>query len=125
MNPITVRLEGERPAEHPVGTVVGSLAPARRPADLPYIAALVNNDVCSLSYPLTVNSTVRFLRSFSTTTTGDAPREAASIPTTPEPAKRSRNEVPDKSPRMANIDSRILSIAGRMTPGGQLIRLPR
>lgn len=28
---------------------------------LPYIATLVNNDLCSLSYPLTVNSAVRFL----------------------------------------------------------------
>lgn len=44
----------------PAGTVVGDLAP--HPANgLPYLAALVNHDVASLSYPLAVNCRVRFL----------------------------------------------------------------
>jgi uridine kinase len=44
------------------GTPVGALCPAEASADgLPPIAALVNNDVSSLSYPLTVRSEVQFL----------------------------------------------------------------
>jgi len=43
-------------------TEVGSLLPsACSDAGFPLIAALVNNDVSSLSYPLTVNSNVKFL----------------------------------------------------------------
>ncbi len=66
----------------------------------------------------------RFPGSFSTKTTGSAPREAASTPTTPEPENRSRNEVPVRSPRMAKRLSRIRSMAGRITPGGQRIVRP-
>ena len=44
------------------GTVVGTLTDgAAAPDGLPYIAALVNNDASSLSYPLRVNSRVEFL----------------------------------------------------------------
>ncbi len=43
-------------------TTVGDLLPARTAANgLPYLAALVNNDVCSLTFPLQVNSEVEFL----------------------------------------------------------------
>ncbi len=43
-------------------TTVAELLPARTaPNGLPYLAALVNNDICSLSFPLQVNSTVKFL----------------------------------------------------------------
>lgn len=42
-------------------TVVGALAPPPEDPRLPFIAALVNNDLSSLSYPLTVNGSVRFL----------------------------------------------------------------
>jgi uridine kinase len=46
----------------PAGIEVGMLLDQHRPeGELPAIAALVNNDVSSLSYPLTVNSEVRFL----------------------------------------------------------------
>ncbi len=50
----------DRQQQCPTGTVVGSLAPTQS-SDLPFLAALVNNDVASLSYPLTVNCSVRFL----------------------------------------------------------------
>lgn len=44
------------------GTVVGALIKGETaPHGLPYIAARVNNDISSLSYPLTVNSDVEFL----------------------------------------------------------------
>ncbi|MEI6655545.1 MAG: nucleoside kinase [Verrucomicrobiota bacterium] len=43
-------------------TTVEELLPARTAANgLPYLAALVNNDICSLSFPLQVNSEVQFL----------------------------------------------------------------
>ena len=43
-------------------TTVADLLPAHTaPNGLPYLAALVNNDICSLSFPLQVNSTVQFL----------------------------------------------------------------
>jgi uridine kinase len=43
-------------------TTVEDLLPARTaPNGLPYLAALVNNDICSLSFPLQVNCTVQFL----------------------------------------------------------------
>jgi len=43
-------------------TTVAELLPARTaPNGLPFLAALVNNDICSLSFPLQVNSTVQFL----------------------------------------------------------------
>jgi uridine kinase len=43
-------------------TTVAELLPGRSaPNGLPYLAALVNNDICSLSFPLQVNSAVQFL----------------------------------------------------------------
>ena len=43
-------------------TTVEDLLPARTAENgLPYLAALVNNDICSLSFPLQVNSEVKFL----------------------------------------------------------------
>lgn len=43
-------------------TTVEDLLPARTAANgLPYLAALVNYDICSLSFPLQVNSAVQFL----------------------------------------------------------------
>lgn len=48
--------------EKPVGTPVGTLPGAdERKAGLPYVAAMVSNDVASLSYPLTTNASIRFL----------------------------------------------------------------
>ena len=62
METITVQYEDGRSEQQPQGTAVGSLLPSPVTANgLPYIAALVNNDVASLSYPLTVNSQIRFL----------------------------------------------------------------
>jgi len=62
MNRIAVTLEDGRSTECPAGIQVGSLtASPIADSGLPYIAALVNNDLCSLSYPLTVNSEVKFL----------------------------------------------------------------
>jgi uridine kinase len=43
-------------------TTVQDLLPAHTAANgLPYLAALVNNDICSLTFPLQVNSEVQFL----------------------------------------------------------------
>lgn len=43
-------------------TTVEELLPARTAENgLPYLAALVNNDICSLSFPLQINCEVRFL----------------------------------------------------------------
>lgn len=62
MRAIHVTVNGGAPQALPSGTVVGSLLPpGETDGELPYLAALVNNDVASLSYPLTVNSRVRFL----------------------------------------------------------------
>jgi uridine kinase len=60
MQEITVTLEDGRQHRCPVGTVVGSLAPTQD-SGLPFLAVLVNNDVASLSYPLSINCHVRFL----------------------------------------------------------------
>ncbi len=62
MNAIQVEFEGGRTCECSAGTEAGSLLDSAVDASgLPYIAALVNNDLSSLSYPLTVNSGVRFV----------------------------------------------------------------
>jgi uridine kinase len=62
MKAITVRFADGRQCECSAGTEVGDLAEgAVDDAGIPYIAALVNNDVSSLSYPLTVNCEVKFL----------------------------------------------------------------
>jgi len=57
-----VELQDGRSLECDSGTVVGSLLPSpSAESSLPYIAALVNNDVASLSYPLSVDCEVGFL----------------------------------------------------------------
>ncbi len=62
MNGIVVSLDRQEGVSCAPGTRVDELLPSRNSADgLPYIAALVNNDLVSLSYPLTVNSQVEFL----------------------------------------------------------------
>jgi uridine kinase len=62
MNAITVRLEDGRQVECSMDTEVRALAASAVDENgLPYLAALVNNDVASLTYPLTVNCQVRFL----------------------------------------------------------------
>jgi uridine kinase len=58
---ITVQPGGKKTA-YPAGTEVNALLEAGASAPgLPYIAARVNNDVVSLSYPLSVNCEVTFL----------------------------------------------------------------
>ena len=62
MNAISVILADGRKLHCSPGTEVGSLLQSpTSEAGLPYIAALVNNDCASLSYPLTVNADVEFL----------------------------------------------------------------
>jgi uridine kinase len=59
---IRVRLPDGTEVERSAGIPVRDLLPgSRSPEGLSYLAALVNNDLCSLSYPLTVNSELRFL----------------------------------------------------------------
>ncbi len=60
MQEITVTLPAGEHTQCPTGTIVGLLAPTPH-SGLPFLAALVNNDVASLSYPLSVNCRVRFL----------------------------------------------------------------
>ena len=61
MSGIAINIAGKR-MEVRAGTTVGSLLDSPvSDAGFPYIGALVNNDVSSLSYPLTVNSDVQFL----------------------------------------------------------------
>lgn len=62
MNAIKVRFEGGRECECSAGTEAGALLDAAvDPGGLPYVAVLVNNDLSSLSYPLTVDSELRFV----------------------------------------------------------------
>ncbi len=60
MQQITATFEDGRRLECPAGTPVGAFIP-ERPDGQPFLAALVNNDVASLSYPLAVNCHVSFL----------------------------------------------------------------
>jgi hypothetical protein len=66
-----------------------------------------------------------FPKSLSTSRADFAPRLKASKATTPDPENKSKKVKPLRSPRMENIDSLILSMAGRMTPGGQATMRPR
>ncbi|MPN31149.1 hypothetical protein SDC9_178623 [bioreactor metagenome] len=75
--------------------------------------------------PMFCSITDRLARSISTRWMVEAPREAASMPTTPLPENRSRNEQSSKFPKMANNDVRILSMAGRISPGGHLTVRPQ
>jgi len=62
MHTVTVTLDDGSSVESAPGTIVGGLADlGTSPSGLPYIGALVNNDVSSMSYPITVNSRVSFL----------------------------------------------------------------
>jgi len=62
MNAIKVKFENGRECECSAGTEAGTLSESSVDADgLPFIAVLVNNDLSSLSYPLTVDSELRFL----------------------------------------------------------------
>ncbi len=60
---ITVSVNGGLPTEVAEGTCVETLCPPLPDtgSDLPWVAALVNNDLVSLTYPLTVNSEVRLI----------------------------------------------------------------
>ncbi len=63
-NERTIRIvfEDGRVSECPAGITAGALLETRTAQNgLPYVGALVNNDVCSLSYPMAVNSEVCFL----------------------------------------------------------------
>ncbi|NQU41330.1 MAG: nucleoside kinase [Lentisphaerae bacterium] len=60
MENIIVRLAREAEQHCPLGTKVGSLAP-HDIEGAPILAAMVNNDVASLTYPLVVDCSVRFL----------------------------------------------------------------
>ena len=73
----------------------------------------------------TFSSTVfTLILSFSHSSTWAAPLETASIAIVPEPENKSKKDFPDKSPRIEKTDSRILSIAGLITPSGHFIILP-
>lgn len=62
MSTITVKLDNGASVTCEAGTEAGVLLPSRTsPQGLPFIGCLANNDVSSLSYPLDVNSAVRFL----------------------------------------------------------------
>ncbi len=58
MRDVTITIEGQPAVTTPAGTRVRELLPAKLPNGLDVIAARVNNDVVSLSYPLTVNSAI-------------------------------------------------------------------
>ena len=60
MQTIRVTIDGRGPIDCPAETIVETLAP-KEAVGRPFLAALVNNDVASLSYPLTTNCSVRFL----------------------------------------------------------------
>lgn len=64
-----------------------------------------------------------FFLSFSTRHIGYAPREKASRAHVAEPENKSKKECPVKSPNIAKTDSRNLSILGRISPGGNSVRL--
>ena len=62
MSKINIKIENKDTTEFESGVPVSSLLTSKdKQRELPYIAAIVNNDLASLSYPLTVNSTVRFI----------------------------------------------------------------
>ncbi len=60
MNRIKVRINGGPANDMSEGIRVGHLLPPPEDGN-PWVAALVNNDLVSLTYPLTVNSDVRFI----------------------------------------------------------------
>lgn len=59
---IKLTFDDGRVMECPFRTALGDIMPARTDAGgLPYIAALINNDICSLNYPLEMDSEIRLL----------------------------------------------------------------
>lgn len=63
MNTIRITFEDGTFVNEPAGVLVGNLLAVskRKPGEVPVIAALVNNNVSSLSYPVTINCDVKFL----------------------------------------------------------------
>ena len=62
VDPITLSFEGQPPVKCPPRTTINAILPGPcAPSGLPYIAALVNNDIASLSYPLEMDCDVRLL----------------------------------------------------------------
>ncbi len=62
MSKIDIQIENKPIKKYEAGITVGSLlTPEDKSKKLPYIAAIVNNDLASLSYPITVNSSIRFI----------------------------------------------------------------
>ena len=83
---------------------------APRPRE-PLVAEFQRGDVA----PMTAAARA----SFSTNVALAAPRESASRPSAPEPAKASRTRSPSSGPSIANSDSRTRSLVGRVCrPGG-------
>lgn len=63
MRTIFITVENKAPVEYPVGTIASELL-EKNFSDtngLPYLGAMVNNKVTSLSYPIPVNCNIRFL----------------------------------------------------------------
>ncbi len=59
---IKLTFEDGRITEHPFRTSLNDVLPSRSdPSGLPYIAALINNDICSLNYPLEMECEVKLL----------------------------------------------------------------
>lgn len=58
---LNITINGDPPTTVPEGTRVQDLAPVPPEGSLPWVAALVNNDLVSLTYPLSVNSDIRFI----------------------------------------------------------------
>ncbi len=62
MNMIHINVEGNQPQTLNAGTIVSDLMPSTCSSEgRPYVAAIVNNDLVSLTYPLTVNGSVSFI----------------------------------------------------------------
>jgi len=62
MNQIRVSLEGDAPKNYALNTPVGDLLGKKvNDSGIPYVGALVNNNVVSLSHPLDINCRVSFL----------------------------------------------------------------
>lgn len=59
MSEVTIVIEGQSAMNVAVGSLIQNILPNRLVNDLPVVGALVNNDVLSLSTPLTVNATIQ------------------------------------------------------------------
>ncbi len=58
---LSIKINGDAPTSAPDGTRVLDLAPPSPDGQPPWVAALVNNDLVSLTYPLSVNSDIRYI----------------------------------------------------------------